>query len=259
MTKISIKSSQDIATMAEGGEKLSKIKTQLTQAVKPGVTTLELDNLAKDLIKQAGGKPSFAMVPGYKWATCININEVVVHGVPNNTKIKAGDKVGIDVGIYYLGFHTDTSTTTVANLKSHPPAGGSNPKIEKFLEIGRLALKKAIAQAKPGKRIADISEAMQTTVEEAGYSVVRALTGHGVGRQLHEEPAIPCFVMGDPKKSIKIMPGMVLAIEVMYNAGSSDVIYKNDDGWTIATADGKISGLFEETVAVTEQGPVVLT
>ncbi len=255
MTKISLKTAEEIKMMAEGGKKLSKIKAELAGAVKPGVTTLELDNLAKDLIKQAGGKPSFAMVPGYRWATCININDTVVHGIPNDTKIKKGDKVGIDVGIYYFGFHTDTSTTTVANLKSQIP----NPKIEKFLEIGRLALKRAITQAKPGKRIADISEAMQTTVEGGGYSVVRALTGHGVGRQLHEDPAIPCFVVGDPNKSIKIIPGMVLAIEVMYNAGTSEVVYKNDDGWTIATADGKISGLFEETVAVTQTGPVVLT
>src|SRR3989344_1114557 len=132
MTRISIKTPQDIAVMAEGGKKLSKIKADLVGAVKPGVTTLELDNLAKDLIKQAGGKPSFAMVPGYKWATCININDVVVHGVPNDTKIRAGDKVGIDVGIYYLGFHTDTSTTTVANPKSQarlPDGQVPNPKI----------------------------------------------------------------------------------------------------------------------------------
>lgn len=245
MTKISIKTPHDIAVMAEGGKKLSQIKLQLIQAVKPGVTTLELDYLAKDLIKQAGGKPSFAMVPGYKWATCININDVVVHGVPNDTKIRKGDKVGIDVGIYYLGFHTDTSITI----------GGP----QKFLEVGRSALKKAIEQARPGKRIADISEAMQETVEKGGCSVVRALTGHGVGRQLHEEPAIPCFMVGDPNRSTKMVSGMVLAIEVMYNQGTSEVVYKNDDGWTIATADGKISGLFEETVAVTQTGPIVLT
>lgn len=231
--------------MAEGGEKLAKIRDKVTRAVKPEVTGVELDKLADRLIAQMGGKPSFKMVPGYKWATCINVNDVVVHGVPDNYKIKAGDKVGIDLGIYYKGFHTDTSITV----------GGP----EKFLEVGRLGLKRAIAQAQIGKRVADISAAMQKTVEEAGYSVVRALTGHGIGRELHEEPAIPCFVLGNYGHSPKLIPGMVLAIEIMYNAGSSEVVYKNDDGWTIATKDGKISGLFEETVAITSCGPIVLT
>lgn len=231
--------------MAEGGEKLAEIRDKVARAVKPGVTGVDLDKLADRLIAQMGGKPSFKMVPGYKWATCINVNDVVVHGVPDNYKIKAGDKVGIDLGIHYKGFHTDTSITV----------GGP----EKFLEVGRLGLKRAIAQARIGKRVADISAAMQETVERAGYSVVRALTGHGIGRELHEEPAIPCFGLGNYEHSPKLIPGMVLAIEIMYNQGESEVVYKNDDGWTIATKDGKISGLFEETVAITSHGPIVLT
>ena len=259
MSKFSLKTSDELAIMAEGGKILNKIKLTLISAVKPGTTGLELENLAMKLIKQAGAEASFAKVPGYKWATCININDVVVHGIPNATKFKNGDCVGIDVGVYYKGFHTDTSTTVVANPKSHPPAGGPNPNTKKFLDIGKKALKLAIAQAKPGKRVADISRAMQTTVEKEGYFVVCALTGHGIGKNLHEQPYIPCFEMGEYTNSPKLIEGMVLAIEIMYNAGTSDVVYKNDDGWTIATADGKISGLFEETVAVTKDGPVVLT
>lgn len=234
--------------MTEGGKILHEIKLALIAAVKPGVTGLDLENLAMKLIKQAGAEASFAKVPGYKWATCININDVVVHGIPNITKFKDGDCVGIDVGLFYKGFHTDTSTSVmVGNHTSN------------FLNIGKKALKLAIAQAKIGKRVADISKAMQTNVEKAGYSAIRALTGHGIGKNLHEQPYIPCFEMGKYSDSPKLVEGMIIAIEIIYNAGTSDVVYKNDDGWTIATADGKISGLFEETVAITNDGPVILT
>lgn len=245
MTKLTIKTGAEIAVMREGGARLAEIRERIVRAVRPGMTGANLDKLADRLIAQAGGKPSFKAVPGYRWATCINVNDVVVHGVPDNYKIKAEDKVGIDLGMYYKGFHTDTSITV----------GGP----EKFLEVGRLGLKRAIAQAQTGKRVADISAAMQKTVEEAGHSVVRALTGHGIGRELHEEPAIPCFVIGEYEHSPKLREGMVIAIEIMYNQGGSEVVYKNDDGWTIVTADGKISGLFEETVAITSHGPIVLT
>ncbi len=231
--------------MTEGGKRLAEIRDAVVKAVRPGITGVELDRLADKLITKAGGEASFKMVPGYRWATCININDVVVHGIPNDYKIKAGDKVGIDMGMFYKGWHTDTSVTV----------GG----VKKFLEVGRMGLKRAIAQAQTGKRVADISEAMQKTVEEAGYNVVRALTGHGIGRELHEEPAIPCFVIDKYERSPKLVNGMVIAIEIMYNAGVSEVVYKNDDGWTIVTADGKISGLFEETVAITSHGPIVLT
>lgn len=245
MTKMTIKTDDGIKIMAEGGRLLARVRDKVAQAVKPGVTTLQLDKLADKLITEAGGQASFKMVPGYRLATCINVNDTVVHGIPSSYKIKSGDKVGIDIGMFYKGFHTDTSVTV----------GGPN----KFLEVGRRGLKRAIDQVRVGKRVADISRAMQETVEGAGYSVVRALTGHGIGHELHEEPAIPCFVMGDYEHSPKLVAGMVVAVEIMYNQGDFEVVYKNDDGWTIATADGKISGLFEETVAVTAHGPVVLT
>ena len=241
-----------IEAMSEGGRKLALIKEKLVERVEPGVTTGEIDAFADELIRAAGGSPSFKMVRGYKHATCVNINEVVVHGIPGREKIKKGDLVGIDVGLYYKGWHTDTATTVMAGETQNK--GGV-----KFLALGKSALKKAIAVAKPGNRIWDISAVIQQEVERAGYGVVRALTGHGVGKKLHEEPAIPCFALGEREKSAKIHPGMTLAIEVMYNLGTGEVVYKNDDGWTIITADGKISGLFEETVAVTASGPRVLT
>lgn len=255
MDQVTIKTDEEIKVMAEGGRRLGQIRQKLAEAARPGTTTQELDRLAWKLIKEVGGKPSFAMVEGYNHATCINVNDVVVHGIPGKERLREGDKVGIDVGMYYQGWHTDTATTVTVVGRSQIP----NPKVRKFLEVGKKALKAAIEEAKPGKRIMDVSETIEETIKEAGYSAVRALTGHGIGKSLHEEPAVPCFVIGEYQHSPEIVTGMVLAIEVMYNEGRSDVVYKNDDGWTIVTADGKMSALFEETVAVTAQGPKILT
>ncbi len=250
MTKLNIKSAAEIKIMTEGGHKLAFIRNELAKFAKPGVTTLQIDSLADKLIADSGGEASFKKVKGYSHATCISVNDEVVHGIPGKRKLKVGDIASIDVGLVWKGFHTDTSVTVGIDRISKVN--------QEFLEVGRACLKKAISKAKPGNRVADISEQMQK-VEEYGFSAVKALTGHGVGRTLHEEPAIPCFVVGEYKHSPVIKAGMVLAIEIMYNTGTDEVVYKNDDGWTIATADGKISGLFEETVAITKSGPVILT
>ena len=185
MNKFSLKTSPELEIMSQGGKILHGVKLALISAVKVGASGQDLENLANKLIKQAGAEASFAKVSGYKWVTCININDIVVHGIPNTTKFRNGDCVGIDVGVYYKGFHTDTSTSVIV--------GKGNSEIVKFLDIGKKALKLAITQAKPGKRIMDISNAMETSVEKAGYNVVRALTGHGIGRNLQEEPYVPCF------------------------------------------------------------------
>ncbi len=250
MPKINLKTQAQIELMAEAGHKLAQVRRELVDFAKEGVTTLAIDTLATKLIKHYGAEASFSKVPGYHHSTCINVNDVVVHGIPGKYKLKSGDVVGIDVGLIWKGWQSDTSTTIAI--------GKTDAATKHFLEVGQACLKKAISEAKVGKRIADISKAMQR-VEEYGYSPVQALTGHGIGHNLHEEPAVPCFVVGEYKHSPVIAEGLVLAIEIMYNAGSAEVVYKNDDGWTIATADGKISGLFEETVAVTKTGPVILT
>ncbi|KKU62357.1 MAG: Methionine aminopeptidase [Candidatus Amesbacteria bacterium GW2011_GWC1_47_15] len=255
MKKQTIKTPDEIKIMAEGGRLLAEIREKAAAAAKSGVTTEEIDRTADELIIKTGGKASFKLVPGYKHATCIIINDEVVHGIPGKRVIQSGDIVGIDVGLYYKGFHTDTAVT----VRVEGPKSRRVKEIDKFLETGRLALKRAVEQARPGKRVADISRVMQETVEAAGYSAVRALTGHGVGRELHEEPTIPCFTAGPHDHSPALVPGMVLALEIMFNEGLPDVVYKNDDGWTIGTADGKISGLFEHTVAVTARGPLILT
>ncbi|HKB88429.1 MAG TPA: type I methionyl aminopeptidase [Patescibacteria group bacterium] len=247
---ITIKTPEEIKIMAEGGKKLARVKKGLIEAVKPGVTALDIENLAKKLIKEEGAEGSFNKVPGYSWMTCISVNEGLVHGIPKKEMVfKDGDKVSVDVGLYYKGFHSDTSVSVGINL---------SPENKKFLNIGLNALEKAIARAHVGNYIYDISEAIESTIEAAGYSVVRALVGHGVGHELHEDPQIPCFVPGRITDSPKIVAGMVLAIEVMYAQGS-DKVEILEDGWTIAMRDGKMSGLFEETVAITEKGPVVLT
>jgi len=247
---IYIRNNSEIEIMAEGGAKLGRVKKALAEAVRAGVRASEIEELAIGLIKEEGAEASFKKVPGYHWATCINVNEGLVHGIPVSSLIfKKGDLVSIDVGVYYKGFHTDTSISVGVDL---------SPESQKFLNTGREALAKALKAVKEDNYIYDISKAIEDTIEEAGYTTIKALVGHGVGRELHEEPQIPCFVPGERTESPKIEPGMALAVEVMYAMGS-DKVEVLEDGWTIAMRDGKISGLFEDTVAVTNKGQIVLT
>lgn len=235
--------------MTEGGARLGKIKRELLDAVKVGVTPLKIDALADRLIASYGDYPSFKTVRGYHHATCININDAVVHGIPTAVPFKPGDLVTIDVGLVHKGWHLDTSTTTQV-----PP---TSDKIDKFLEVGREAVESAIKQALSGKSIYQVSEAMQKVVEGAGYNVIRDLTGHGVGKHLHEEPSIPCYA--DPRtKNIILKPGQSLAVEIMYTMGDYRLKI-GPDGWTLYTIDGSLTGMFEESVFVTETGYLVLT
>lgn len=255
---IDLKTQEEIKLMKEGGEILHNILEKLLEEAKSGVILSDLDKLAGELIEKHKVKPSFKMVKGYKWNICASVNDVVVHGIPNDYKLKNGDLIGIDCGVYHKGFHTDHAwTKRIQNSEFR--IENKKDEIDKFLSVGETALREAIKQAQPGYFIYDISKAIQEEIESEGYSVVRSLVGHGVGRKLHEEPEIPGFTKGERQDSIKIVQGMVLAIEVIYNSGSHDVVYKGDDGWTIGTKDGKISGLFEVTVAITPHGGVVLT
>jgi methionyl aminopeptidase len=247
---IKLKTPEEIRIMAEGGKKLARVKYALAKAVRAGVTSMDIEDLAVALIKEEGAEGSFNKVPGYSWMTCVNVNEGLVHGIPSKSVVfKDGDLVSIDVGLYFKGFHTDTSISVGINPK---------PENKKFLNVGLNALEAGISKARVGNYIFDISEAIESTIEGAGYTVVKALVGHGVGRDLHEDPQIPGFVPGRISDSPIIVPGMVLAIEVMYAQGS-DRVQVLEDGWTIAMRDGKISGLFEDSVAVTPKGTIVLT
>jgi len=229
---------------------LAGIKTDLQKAVKKGVSAYDIEDLACKLIKKTGGEPSFKKVPGYSWATCVNVNDQVVHGIPKKTTIiKKGDVVSVDVGLFYKGFHTDTSFSVGVEAADD---------VNRFVKAGERAVAKAIKQCLAGNYIYDLSKAMESVIVGEGYSPVTSLVGHGVGKNLHEEPQIPCFTYGKREETQQLKEGLVLAIEVMYGQGSGEVV-KEEDGWTISTADGKISGLVEETVAIEADGPFVLT
>ncbi len=236
--------------MQESGRILAETLWEVLKSVKPGVSELELDALAEKLIRKKGGEPGFQKVPGYKHATCISTNDVVVHGIPTEYKLKEGDIIGIDCGVFYQGFHTDMAETVRIQ----------NDEVDKFLTVGKKALEAGIKQAAPGNHVGDISKAIQAIVEvENGYSVVRSLVGHGVGRELHEEPEVPGYLVGEIAETPVLADGMVIAIEVIYNMGGPELVFANQDGWTLKTEDGSLAGLFERTIAITKSGPLILT
>lgn len=249
---ISHKDQKKIQLMQEGGQKLSRILAQLLRMSQPGVNLLAIEKKALQLIKQAGGKPAFALVDNYSWATCLNVNDEIVHGVPKDYVLKKGDLLNIDVGLFYKGFNTDMSNNVY--IGTQPPQS-----VKKFLKVGKQALELAIKQALPGNRVFHISQTIQKMIEGAGYSVARNLTGHGLGKKLHQPPAIPGFVRAPARQTPLLKPGMTLAIEVIYCMGSSDLVLDKKDGWTFRSKDGKLTAVFEKDVAVTEDKPLILT
>lgn len=254
---IDIKSKEEIKIMQKGGSILREVLFVLMEHAKPGVSELELDALAEKMIRERGAEPGFQRVPGWKHAICISTNDVVVHGIPTNYKLQEGDVVGIDCGVFLDGFNTDMSDTV--RVESGELKIEKDEEVEKFLETGKHALNEAIKVAVIGNRVGHISKKIQEIVEkEAGYSVVRSLIGHGVGRELHEEPEIPGYLVDNIEKTPLLKKGMTIAVEVIYNMGSPDVMI-DQDGWTIRTQDGSIAGLYERTIAITNNGPLVLT
>lgn len=247
-----IKTPQEIEIMKRGGKIAAEILKKVLSRAKPGVTTGELDEFTEREVLKVGAKPSFKTVRNYKHTTCLTVNDQVVHGLPGDYALKAGDILGVDLGVLYKGYHTDTARTIVV--------GGGDEVSEKtrnFLKTGEFALSEAIKKARTGNYVGDLSHTIQTIVERAGFSVVRVLTGHGVGKKLHEPPQIPCF--GSPGTGHKLEEGMTIAIEIIYNMGKPDVVFGNKNPWTIVTRDGSLSGLFEKTVAITKNGPIILT
>ena len=264
---INIKTPEEIKIMARGGGILAETLSEVLKNIKPGVSELELDGLAERLIREKGGEPGFKRVPGYKHTICVSTNDVVVHGIPTAYRFKEGDVAGIDCGVFYKGFHTDAAQTVRVQELKFPPsprlrrAGKTqnSDEVDRFLTAGKKALDEAIKKASLGNRVGDISKTIQDIVEGEGYSVVRSLVGHGVGRELHEEPEVPGYLNRNIKNTPLLKENMVIAVEVIYNMGESDVSYDNSDGWTISTKDKSLSGLFERTVAVSKNGPRVLT
>lgn len=226
----------------------ARVRDELAAMVRPGITTLELGDAAGRLIRSLGGVSAFYGYRGYPGQICVSVNDEVIHGIPGRRMIRDGDLVSIDVGVSYGGFIGDCAVTV--------GAGGVDGEKKKLLDAARAALAAGVEKAVAGNRLGDISHAIQTVAEQAGFSVVRDFVGHGVGREMHEEPQIPNF--GKPGRGPRLKPGMTLAIEPMINAGVAQVRVL-DDGWTAVTADGRLSAHFEHTVAVGVTAPEILT
>ena len=242
------KSSEEIEAMARAGALVVETIGAIGEAIRPGVTTAELDELAEELIRSRGGVPTFKGYRGFPRSICSSPNSMVVHGIPGPYLLEDGDVVSIDVGVTLDGFVGDSAYTFAV--------GEIDAEAQRLLDACRAALAAGIAEARPGNHVGHISAAVQATTEAAGFSVVRSLVGHGVGRSMHEEPQVPNF--GEPGRGPRLAPGMTLAIEPMITAGGPDVVL-GDDRWSISTADGSLAAHFEHTVAVTQAGPRILT
>jgi methionyl aminopeptidase len=235
--------------MRRAGAVLRDLFDELSLRIKPGVSTGELDAYIEKYIRDRGCRPSFKNLYGFPASACISVNDEVVHGIPGKRALASGDVVKVDVGAVLGGLHADAARTF--------PVGEIGTEARRLLETTRAALEAGLAQARVGNRVSDISSAVQKVAETAGYSVVRDYVGHGVGRKLHEEPQVPNYVQPG-RRDVRLKAGMTLAIEPMVNEGSFEVVVARDK-WTVRTADGRLSANFEDTVAVTEDGPYILT
>jgi methionyl aminopeptidase len=245
---IILKSPQEIERMRMPSRIVAQVLETLKDRVRPGVTTIRLNHIAEEEATRLGAKPAFKGYSGYPFSLCCSLNDQVVHGMPGNRKLVEGDILSIDFGVVYGGFFGDAAVTL--------PVGEISEKARRLIRVTEESLYEAIKATKEGNRLSDISNAVQSYVESRGYSVVRDFVGHGIGKSLHESPQIPNF--GKPGRGVKLKAGMVFAIEPMINEKGPDVRVL-DDGWTAVTSDGGLSAHFEHTVAVTEEGPEILT
>ena len=245
---ISIKNEHELELMRQACKITAAARALAGEMVRPGVSTKEIDKAVHDFIVGQGAKPSFLNYNGFPASACISVNNCVIHGIPNGYVLKEGDIVSVDVGAYYKGFHGDCAATFAC--------GAISTEAQRLIDVTRQSFYEGIRYAKRGHRVSDISHAIQTYVESNGFSVVRSFVGHGVGRKLHEEPEVPNF--GKAGHGPRLLKGMTLAIEPMVNAGVYDVRVLKD-GWTVLTADGKLSAHYENTVLITDGEPEILT
>ncbi len=246
---ITIKSEREIELMRRAGMITATALFEAGEAVRPGVTTQELDKIARNVIEKMGAKPSFLGYGGFPKSICTSVNDVVIHGIPSEKQVlKEGDIISIDVGAYIEGFHGDCANTF--------PVGEVSPEAEKLIRVTRESFFEGVKFAKQGNRLSDISHAVQSYVESFGYGVIRKFVGHGIGREMHEDPQIPNY--GNPGRGPRLTKGMVLAIEPMVSEGSYDVSISKD-GWTVTTIDHKLSAHYENTIAILEDGFEILT
>ena len=245
---IAVKNERELVYMRQACKITAAARALAGDMVKPGVTTKQIDRAVREFIVSQGAKPSFLHYNGFPASTCISVNNVIIHGIPDGYVLREGDIVSVDVGAYYKGYHGDCAATF--------PCGAISTKAEKLIEVTKQSFYEGLRFATCGHRVSDISHAIQTYVESNGYSVVRSFVGHGVGAQLHEEPEVPNF--GAAGRGPRLIPGMTLAIEPMVNEGVYDVRVLGD-GWTTVTADGKLSAHYENTVLITDGEPEILT
>lgn len=245
---INLKTERELTLMRDAGRIVAEAHAEVAKAVAPGVTTGELDLIAEKVILQRGARPSFKGYNGFPASICASVNNEVVHGIPGLKPLRDGDIISIDIGAEISGYHGDAAATL--------PVGDIIPLAERLIKVTEEALEQGISKCQPGGRLTDISHAVEEHAKSAGFSVVRDLVGHGIGRKLHEPPQVPNF--GAPGKGTKLSPGLVLAIEPMVNIGGPGVKFLDDD-WTVVTADGTLSAHAEHTVAITDKGPEILT
>lgn len=246
---VTIKSAREIELMREAGRILAKTHEELAKAIRPGISTMDIDRLGEKIIRSYGCIPSFKNYNGYPASICVSVNDEVVHGIPNSRRIlQEGDIVSLDAGVIYKGFHSDAARTY--------GVGKISPEAEKLIEVTRQSFFEGIKYAKAGNHLNDISSAIQAYAESFGFSVVRDLVGHGIGEHLHEDPEVPNFAQR--RKGIKLVPGMTLAVEPMINVGRLDVVWLDDD-WTVVTEDGSLSAHYENTILICEDGPEILS
>jgi methionyl aminopeptidase len=246
---ITLKSKDEIEKIRRAGQVVAETILHVAESVKPGATTLDLDRIAEEFIVSKGMIPAFKGMYGFRHTLCLSINEEVVHGIPSNKRVlKEGDILGVDCGAVFEGFYGDSARTI--------PCGEVSPEVQRLISVTRESLNRGIEQMHPNKRLFDIGAAVQAHAEGAGFKVVKEYVGHGIGRALHEDPQVPNY--GTPGTGMRLKTGMVLAIEPMVNIGGEET-YILDDGWTVVTKDGSYSAHFEDTIAITENGPEILT
>ena len=244
-----LKSQQEIEIMRKANIIVAEVLQELRSLVAPGITTKDIDGFAEDYVKKKGVKAAFKGYNGFPSSVCASVNDVVVHGIPSAKRVlKDGDIIGVDFGVCFEGYFGDAAITL--------PVGNVSPEAERLMRVTEESLYKAIDKVRIGNRLSDISNTVQVHVEEQGFSAVREFVGHGIGKSLHEQPQVPNF--GPPGKGVRLEEGMVLAIEPMINAGASGVKVEAD-GWTAVTKDGSLSAHFEHSVAVTKDGPYILS
>lgn len=246
---ISIKSAREVELMREAGRILANVHEELAKALKPGMSTMDVDHLGEKIIRGYGCIPSFKNYNGFPGAICVSVNDEVVHGIPSSRRIlHEGDIVSLDAGVIFQGYHSDAARTHAI--------GTVEPATQKLIDVTKQSFFEGIKYAKAGNHLNDISSAIQNYAESFGYGVVRDLVGHGIGKNLHEEPEVPNFAQR--RKGVKLVPGMTLAVEPMINAGRPDVVWLGDD-WTVVTDDGSLSAHYENTILITDGEPEILS